>query len=543
MKLFSGLSKKNPSPPPKQNDDDDSAPGGRRSRDAAGQASGPEEKPEDDGPAIREINPQRGSGRHPLYPGNEQAKSIGADAFGPGRNSNRAGQGIKSDGEADFRLSEDAMELRADFFPPKNGGAPLTREYIESCLLNLNVVRGVDWEAIQEALDSCNLEGKVHLDLVIAKGAEPVPTLPGRIELAPGLIKDGPGIDQDAARVDFKAVTPLVMVAADQVLGKYLEPDPGANGFDVTGKEILGGKQGVKVWELGTNVRQEGDRVLASKSGRISIQGDRRVSVEEVLEVKTAVDYHTGHIVFPGDVILDGGIEDGFKVYAGASIHCKTTIDATDVNAKADLVVQGGIIGRHNGQVRVGGRLEAKFVENCRVAVKGDARVGSAIVNSRFFALGSLDMGDKGRIAGGEIWAMRGVKAARIGTPTGKQVTITCGIDFTVKQQLDVINQRLRILTAKELKAKELSRAKPSSSLDSILKEIAAMQSSLLKALEELGPRLNAAPEAKVEVRDLIFPGVLVTIMGSTVMVEKEQKRVRLRFDQEQQRIVLEPLP
>jgi hypothetical protein len=31
--------------------------------------------------------------------------------------------------------------------------------------------------------------------------------------------------------------------------------------------------------------------------------------------------------------------------------------------------------------------------------------------------------------------------------------------------------------------------------------------------------------------------------MGSTVMVEKEQKRVRLRFDQEQQRIVLEPLP
>ena len=41
--------------------------------------------------------------------------------------------------------------------------------------------------------------------------------------------------------------------------------------------------------------------------------------VDEVLGVATDVDYHSGNIDFPGDVIIQGDVKDGFAVKAGKS--------------------------------------------------------------------------------------------------------------------------------------------------------------------------------------------------------------------------------
>lgn len=81
--------------------------------------------------------------------------------------------------------------------------------------------------------------------------------------------------------------------------------------------------------------------------------------MNEVLEIDDDVDYKTGHINFPGDVIIRGEVKDGFKVHSRGSIFCAKTLDASEVISGKDLIVQQGIIGRNKGIIQVEGKLKA----------------------------------------------------------------------------------------------------------------------------------------------------------------------------------------
>jgi uncharacterized protein (DUF342 family) len=316
----------------------------------------------------------------------------------------------------------------------------------------------------------------------------------------------------------------------------------GKDGFTVEGKVLPFPTKGATPFELGQNVSQRGSDIYAEKPGRVVQSNERKIGVEEVLEIKGNVDYHTGHVVFPGSVILDGDIDDGFKVYSGASILCKGTVDASDINAKGDLVVQGGLVGRMAAHVKVGGNLQTKFAQNCRLAVKGTARLAEALVGSRLYCLGRLEMGDKGHVAGEEVWAIHGIRAARVGNVSGKRVMIRVGSDFIVQQQIDLITERLKVLALKQEKAKALNQKKPSTALGALLVEIVAMEHRLEAELGNLYPKLDADPAATIEVTEQIFPGVTLTICRATIEIEKALKRVSFRLDPASNKIEVVPL-
>jgi uncharacterized protein len=445
------------------------------------------------------------------------------------------------DARAEIRVSEDGMEVVADFYPPRGSGEPLSRQWLFEQLAAFDVVKGHDEEAISKALEVCNLERKNALGVKVAAGKQPVDETPERIELDKKFTESGPKLDRDALRVDFREVSAFVMVRKDETIGRLLPDQPGEEGYDVRGTAKPFGKKQGNTYELGDKVKQVGDQIRADADGRFVSSG-KRIWVEEVLEVKEKVNYHTGNLSFPGNILIGGGIEPGFKVYSGASIICKSTIDATDVNAKKDLIVQGGIVGRPPARVRVGGRLEARFVENCRVAVREDALVASAVLNSHLYTLGKFLMGDKGRISGGEIWAMRGLKASTLGSPNGLPLSVTCGVDFTVKQQVDFIKERLRILVAKSLRAEGLARIKTSTALEAIRLEISAMQEQLLASLNELEPTMDACPDATVEVKGEVFPGVTIAICRCSMTVAETLKAMRFTADHSRGHIVCENL-
>lgn len=474
----------------------------------------------------REDHQERGSHTHP-------PESHGLAS----RPDPRKGQ----DARAEIRISEDGMEAVADFYPPRGSGEPLSRQWLFEQLAAFNVVKGYDEEAITKALETCNLERKNALGVKVARGKAPVDEIPERIELEPKFRGSGPKLDQDAIRIDFREISAFVMVAKDETIGRRLPDQPGEEGYDVRGTPKGFGKKQGSAYELGDKVKQVGDEIRADADGRFVCAG-KRLCVEEVLEVREKVDYHTGNIAFPGNILIGGGIEPGFKVFSGASIICKNTIDATDINAKKDLIVQGGIVGRPPARVRVGGRLEARFVENCRIAVREDALVANAVLNSHIYALGKFAMGDKGRISGGEVWATRGFKASILGSPTGLPMSVTCGVDFTIKQKVDFIKERLRVLVAKALRAEGLARTKASPALDAIRREIAAMQEQLLSNLAILEPQMDSCPEATVEVKGEIYPGVTIAICRCAMTVAETLKAMRFTADHASGRIVCENL-
>jgi hypothetical protein len=110
------------------------------------------------------------------------------------------------------------------------------------------------------------------------------------------------------------------------------------------------------------------------------------------------------------------------------------------------------------GTVRVGGRVRAKFIENCYVEAGGDVFVSTGCLNSVINTLGMVSTGSKGVIIGGKISALKGVAAFQIGSSAGVRTEIHCGIDYTVQQKLTWIRDR-NIELALKLKEVEVSLA------------------------------------------------------------------------------------
>jgi len=451
-----------------------------------------------------------------------------------------------NDGSLVINFSNDDLEARADFIPPLGDGQHLSPDYISAILERLNIVYGVNWELIQESTLECNLEHHVVRNVCIARGDPVKEEVCEYFQVDPRFRKWPPLPDGDVPRIDWRELSPFIVVKKDQILASLVPEVKGAEGKDVHGNTIPKIIHRPESASSGKNTRTRADSIIASCDGRL-IESGNELLVEEVLSIKGSVGYKTGHIVFPGDVIIDGPVADGFKVYSGGSIVTKQTFDATDVIAKKDLLVAGGLIGRGQASIKVGGMLRAKFIQNCHVACRGSISVGTAIVNSRIFTLEKLDLGDKGRIVGGELFSVHGIRAAGIGNVGGRTVKLHCGIDFTAQQELDRLNGQLWILAQKQTKLREMMQ-KNGSGTPQGTKESAALRrldeekNQYSSKISDLLGRLNADEEAVVEVSGEIAVGTLIEICHIALFVDKPLRKVRFKLDKKQGKLIHEPL-
>ncbi|HAE21972.1 MAG TPA: DUF342 domain-containing protein, partial [Spirochaetaceae bacterium] len=263
-------------------------------------------------------------------------------------------------------------------------------------------------------------------------------------------------------------------------------------------------------------------------------------SVENVLMVKGDVDFRVGHIMFPGDVVIEGGVAAGFKVYSGGSISIKETMDAFDVSAKKDLLCAQGIIGKEQGFVRVGGNLKAKFMENARCAVRGDVEIPGSIVGSSLYVLGRLSMGDKGRIVGGEVHATHGVLCGWIGGPTRPLTVINAGVDFTIQQKLDKAAEELQEHSLKLARLEAILKQRPEESIKKLRDQAHEKMKSLADNVADLAKRVDIDDGAIVEARGGVYPGCTITICHIRISIEEALKKTRFRLDRNANKIIVE---
>jgi Predicted polymerase, most proteins contain PALM domain, HD hydrolase domain and Zn-ribbon domain len=443
------------------------------------------------------------------------------------------------DGTVEVALSPDAMSATASFFPPRGDGLPIDPFFVSELLRRLGVVSGILDEEIAQSAMSCNLDRRVLHNVVVAKGSESVTEIPEHASLDPKFKPLSLHVDDKVQHVDFRELATLFVVKAGETIATVLPKRPGVLGKDVRGKETPFSRESPEGCTAGRNVERREDKLVARVDGRLSIEGGR-ADVDEVLLVKGEVDFHTGHIIFPGDVVIEGAVHDGFKVWSGGSIVCKSTMDAFDVNAKKDLSCSQGIIGRRRGQVRVGGELRAKYIQNCRVAARGDMKIASAVVNSRIYTLGSLDMGDKGVIMGGEVFAMHGVRCGRLGNQAFQSTNIHVGTDFTVQQKLDQANEKMRLLAGRVRQVDQAASSRPGPEVERARAELAKIAADLRSQISDLLGKLDADDGAIVEARGEIFPGVVIEICRVSIVVEEKLHACRFRLDKAAGRIVVE---
>jgi uncharacterized protein (DUF342 family) len=458
--------------------------------------------------------------------------------------------GDPNDGNITVTFKNNDMEAWGDFMPPLGQGAPITPDYISSLLEKLNILYGVKMDAIEEAALECNLNRKRIKEVLIAMGDPPVNEVTEYFELNP-LLQERPlpwagSSHPENEQIDYRAYSPFTIVKKDQALAAKRPRRIGREGKNVHGgvtpHEVLR-PEGVSG---GANTRTDDKYILSNINGQL-IQSKGVLSVQNSLVIKGPVGYKTGNIIFPGDVAIDGPVSDGFKINSGGSVTIKQTFDVTEAFTRGDLAVAGGIIGRGRALVKVGGSLRTKFIENCRIACRKTIIVELEIINSSVFTLENVEMGDKGHILGGEIYAVHGIRTGMIGKKSGKATHIHCGIDFTVEQEKEKNNNILRLLAAKlnrlrELMADPAAQGEKRAKMEELLKRLEEEQQKAGAKVAELLGKINADEGAAVEVNGEIAPGTLIEICQVALFVTEPLKRVRVKLDREGGRLVTEAL-
>jgi uncharacterized protein (DUF342 family) len=445
--------------------------------------------------------------------------------------------GDSKNGLFDLSFTPNDMELWANITPPDNSENIITETYVEAMFEKLNVVYGVKWDVVYDAINVCNLDRMRVNNVLMAQGDPVVNDEAAYYELNPAL-GSMPKLSEENGQIDYKDYTSFIIVKKDQILARMRPRIDGQDGKNVHGDSIPHRIIVPQGYLGGENTRTDQQYIYAEIHGQL-VETKHILSVQNTLVIKSGVGYTTGNIIFPGDVIINGPVSDGFKIYSGGSVVIKQTFDVTDAVIKKDLTVVGGIIGRGRALLKVGGVIKTRFIDNCRLACRDSVYVIKEIVRSNVYTMGAVDMADKGIILGSSIYSMHGVRAKAIGTKSGKASRIHCGIDFTIVQDKEKHTEQLKRIASglnqlrydyDQLPDTEDGRAKRTKIKVHIIK-LEEQQEKVSSYLSELLSRINSDENAAIEVSGDIVPGTFLEICQVSLCVTETLHKVRIVLD------------
>ena len=436
-------------------------------------------------------------------------------------------------GHVQIHVSDDLMSASIDLFPPAEGGSGFTVPSVCSELELAGVTWGVDKEGLEKAILHCLEKEKVIRGFVAARGRKPKKSVPSYWHLKKRLIESHQ-TDLESMNVDYRERSPYILVKKGEPLAKLVPESDGQPGRNIAGDIIPAGNKDIVVFKPGEQTIEKEGVLYAASHGRFDIK-DRVMSVNETLDIPGNVDYSTGHIAFPGDVIIHGSVSDGFQVASGKSIFVKQTMDASKVLSRGDLVVEGGIKGRQDAIVRVDGRVAAKFIENATVEAHGDIVVEKAVMHSDINTLNHIDLGEAGVIVGGNLWAGNGLRASRIGRPESPSAHIRIGSDFTVDRKLRSSHEQMDRLDAKLEKLK--ARPHLGEEQLKLVSQVEEVMAKLAKTREAMSGKLHSNRRAKVTVFGEVLEGTEIHICELSIRLSSKMEGVVFYYDEDGPRI------
>lgn len=441
-------------------------------------------------------------------------------------------EGVRN-GHVQIHVADDLMTAEVDLFPPAIGGAPFTIITVISELEVAAVTFGIDRKILEKNILDCLENEKIIRGVIVARGQKPQKAVPSYWHLKKRLI-NAPGMDLKAMNVDYRENSPYILVKKGEALAKSVPEAPGVPGRNLAGEVIPATDKEVVVFKPGEHTIEKEGILYAACHGRFEIR-ERLMSVNETLDIAGNVDYSTGHIAFPGDVIIHGSVSDGFQVASGKSIFVKQTMDASKVLCRGDLVVEGGIKGRQDALVRVDGRIAAKFIENATVEAHGDIVVEKAIMHTYLNTLDHVDLGEAGVLVGGEIRAVNGFRAGRVGRPESPTAQIRVGVDYTAERKLRSSREQIDRLETK------LERLKSKPNLNEERQKLISQVETVLGKLEQTKTDLSAQlfknRRAKVIILGEISEGTEIHICELSLRVSSAMEGMVFYYESDGPRI------
>ena len=445
----------------------------------------------------------------------------------------------KDDGKPNLRITQDGMEAYL-ILPIPEVDVEYTREEIALLLETKGVVKGIK----EDKLELARKDKIYNREILIAQGKEPIEGSDGWYEYKfqrefsrrPEIMPDG--------SANYFRMQLLATVNEGDVIAVYHPAIQGEDGYTVKGAP----RNAKRTRDLpplkgkGFERSPDGLSYLSSLDGRVEVRGDK-ITVSQVYEIPGDVDIAIGNIDFRGDVMIHGSVRLGLSVHAGGSLTIDGIVEAgVNLSADKDILLKSGMMGDSRASVITKGNLFCKFIEYAQVTVGGSIQA-EALLSCDVECGNKITLtGDRGRILGGRVRAVRGIEANTIGNQREVVTIAAAGVESDVYRRLKLLEHKQEV-TQKKLQMIEdeiMEYEKKFHAFHMTPKENDMTKMNLIRAkikesailsqnqieLEELSELSERAKEAKIKVYSAVYPGVLIMIDDFNLPIKELQKNV-----------------
>jgi len=334
--------------------------------------------------------------------------------------------------------------------------------------------------------------------------------------------------EQKNGKVDHYNLGYVQNVVRGQVIVEFKEVSP--EDLDNYDKRFLYKE---KKFPIGTNctVNSENpDQLISLVNGYVYYDEKGNISVKELLNVRSNVDFRTGNIYFVNNIVVHKDVKTGFEVQ-GNSILVKGVVEGAKVIALNSILVEGGVKGESKAFLRAEHNIRCKYVECAALLAKNSILIDTNCLHSNIYVGRNLIV--RGKIVGGKIYCGEKVVVEdQLGGGLNVPTVLVLGYDpvdmykfSNIEDRLEELNKRLEFL-----KLKKQTKESPEVVLE--IQEIKKKIKVLSKHFSRIGEKLRTKDfsRCRVIVKDEIHPGVEISIGPAYYKVEDFLKGTTFYF-------------
>jgi len=292
----------------------------------------------------------------------------------------------------------------------------LTVNHLAHRLKNAGVIVGIQTETLKEII------AKKHWDeeIPVAFGISPIEGRDGSIEAKVHIEKSAQPKKREDGSVDYREILAFTTVCKGDIIAVRVPAEQGLPGKNIFGEEIPAKEK--KEYELKpgklVSVSKDGKSLVADETG-VLINNNGIFSIKEYLELED-VDFDTGNVRFPGNIMINGNVMPGFVVESDGDIVVKGGIEAATIKTTGGSIeIKGGITGKNKTLVSAKNEVLVNFAQESTIECSGTVKVDSYIRHCKVVCREFKTINAKASVVGGRVEAVDDITLANSSNQDG----------------------------------------------------------------------------------------------------------------------------
>lgn len=356
-----------------------------------------------------------------------------------------------ADGTVSVMVDEGGDWAKITITIPQFGGRPVTFEDAMKELNKAGVNTNIDETGLRRYVEYPPVDGKPFL------AAESTPAEDG----FDGSISYNyepknefkPTIDEETGLVNFRELGRIRNIQKGTLIATIKPNTMGVPGVTVRGTPInpIPGKPAKFAIGSGTVISNDQTKIYAADDGNLRWEKDRFV-IDTTVTISDWIDAGIGNIDFIGDIVIKGGVMEGYRV-KGKNVTIRENVTNATVEATQSIELKSGAV---YSNLSCDGDIKMSFAENCTIYCKGN--LGSkSLVNCNVLCEGEVSVqGGKGIIVGGECICYHNITASLVGSESYTKTVINLGNTAALMKSHKELNDNYTTLNANYKKLKNL---------------------------------------------------------------------------------------